>query len=287
MVYIYCDNKAFQQSGVKGRSRVERLNSLVKELFLLMIKFDFIVHLIWISTHDNVNADHLSREDREAEFLREVYESNCCAPDTVPIRLEGAGRLRVLPEKRGAIDNPEHAYLPVAAAESKSASVEVQNEESKLSVGAAPFVPALLSKSGPVSPTESSVPPLGISDPIEDDGTDYIRRAQAAGGCTTRSRGAGVGVSRGGSLMLILALFGGFCVPEGDCMPLTRIQASMTYSSASLFVGLPLDLVGQVETVLDNRLASSSWRKVQVAVKIWRVVAEQRSWAHMSGVGSW
>ena len=64
-------------------------------------------------------------------------------------------------------------------------------------------------------------------------------------------------------------------------MPLTRIQASMTYSSASLFVGLPLDLVGQVETVLDNRLASSSWRKVQVAVKIWRGVAEQRSWAHI------
>ena len=66
VVYIYCDNKAFQQSGVKGRSRVERLNSLVKELFLLMIKFDFIVHLIWISTHDNVNADRppLSRGPR-------------------------------------------------------------------------------------------------------------------------------------------------------------------------------------------------------------------------------
>ena len=62
------------------------------QLFLLMIKFDFIVHLIWISTYDNVNADHLSRDDREEEFLTSVYETGCWSPDTVPVRLEGAGR---------------------------------------------------------------------------------------------------------------------------------------------------------------------------------------------------
>ena len=37
----------------------------------------------------------------------------------------------------------------------------------------------------------------------------------------------------------------------------------------------------QVETVLDNRLASSSWRKVQAAVKIWRAVADVRGWPHI------
>ena len=64
-------------------------------------------------------------------------------------------------------------------------------------------------------------------------------------------------------------------------MPVTRIQASMSYSPASLYAGLPLDLVPQVETVLDNRLASSSWRKVQAAVKIWRAVADVRGWPHI------
>jgi hypothetical protein len=44
-----------------------------------------------------------------------------------------------------------------------------------------------------------------------------------------------------------------FSVPEGGCMPVSDIQASMSYSSASLFAGLPLDLVPQVETVLDNQ----------------------------------
>ena len=36
-----------------------------------------------------------------------------------------------------------------------------------------------------------------------------------------------------------------------------------------------------METVLDNRLASSSWRKVRAAVKIWRAVADVRGWPHI------
>ena len=62
VVSLYCDNKSFQASAA-GRSKAERLNSLVQELFLLMIKYDFILHVIWISTNDNVNADALSRVD--------------------------------------------------------------------------------------------------------------------------------------------------------------------------------------------------------------------------------
>ena len=273
VVSLYCDNKSFQASAAKGRSKAERLNSLVQELFLLMIKYDFILHVIWISTNDNVNADALSRVDGEEKFLREVYkpEHACWSPDTVPIRLDGAGRKRTLPEKRGVIDSGERAGLPVP--ESKSASEEGD--------GPAAAPPASLDVSS-ATLIENSRPVAG------DDGTDYIRRAQAAGGCPTAPaapvaprRGAGIGIRRGGSLALVLALFGCFCVPGGDCMPVTRIQASMSYSPASLYAGLPLDLVPQVETVLDNRLASSSWRKVQAAVKIWRAVADVRGWPHI------
>ena len=205
VVSLYCDNKSFQASAAKGRSKAERLNSLVQELFLLMIKYDFVLHVIWISTHDNVNADALSRVDGEEKFLREVYkpEHACWSPDTVPVRLDGAGRKRTLPEKRGVVDSGEHAGLP--APESKSASEE---------------------GGGPAAAPPASLETLiENSRPVEagDDGTDYIRRAQAAGGCPTAPaapvaprRGAGIGIRRGGSLALVLALFGCFCVPGGS-----------------------------------------------------------------------
>ena len=104
IVTIFCDNSAFQKSGAKGRSKAERLNNLVKELFLLMCKYAFVLDLQWISTHDNVNADHLSREGREEEFLKSVHETECLAADATLLRMEGAGRTRVLPEKRGVLE---------------------------------------------------------------------------------------------------------------------------------------------------------------------------------------
>ena len=254
IVTIFCDNKAFQQSGAKGRSKAARLNELVKELFLLMLRFEFVLNLVWISTHDNVNADHLSREDREGEFLGAAHDPTlgCWEPGTVPVRMEGAGRVRVLPEKRGTFETPEH--VP---------EVPKPEPPSKLNAAAATFVPR---------PSES-----------EDDASSYIKRAQAAGGCTHRP--AGVGVRRGGALMLVLALFGGFCVPEAAPMPVSRFQASLEYTQTTLFEGLPLDLVGPLEQVLDNRLSSSSWRKVKSGMKIWREVADFRGFAHVLATG--
>ena len=250
IVTIFCDNKAFQQSGAKGRSKAQRLNELVKELFLLMLRYEFIVNLVWICTEDNVNADHLSR-DREGDFLEDAYapEHGCWAADTVPDRMEGAGRTRVLPEKRGTFETPV-PDVPVPAPVA-----------SKLSAAAATFVP-------------QGAP--------EDDAASYIARAQAAGGCTYRP--AGVGVRRGGTLVLVLALFGCFCVPAAP-MPVTQFQASLEYSQTTLFDGLPGDLLAPLESVLDNRLASSSWRKVKSGMKIWRTVASARGYSHIIATG--
>ena len=61
-------------------------------------------------------------------------------------------------------------------------------------------------------------------------------------------------------------------------MPLTAQQASVSYSRASLFAGLPRDLEASVERVLDNRLASSSWRTINAGLKLWRAVAAERNW---------
>jgi len=241
IVTIFCDNKSFQQSGAKGRSRVARLNDLVKQIFALMLHFRFVIDWQWISTHDNKDADHLSR-DREEDFLRSVRETGCWAADTEPIRLEGAGRQRVLPEKR---------EVPGDAG-SKSASVE---GASALRVDAAPFVPG------------------GRDTILSREAESYAERAQRAAG-SYRPR-------TGGAMMLVLALLGCFMVRDGDAMPLSRVQASMSYTRASIWEGLPRDLVPTVEAVVDNRLSSSSWRTVSAGMSIWRAVADTHGWSHI------
>ena len=62
------DNRAFQQSAVKGWSHAERLNELLRELLFLTVKFNCILSYEWISTHANTLADPLSRFD-EGAFL--------------------------------------------------------------------------------------------------------------------------------------------------------------------------------------------------------------------------
>ena len=61
IVPFYIDNSAFQLSFKKGRSRVERLNVVLRELFKLSVKYHCIFEPIWISTHLNIFADALSR----------------------------------------------------------------------------------------------------------------------------------------------------------------------------------------------------------------------------------
>ena len=68
------DNQAFERSAEKGRASVERLNQLLKELFVLQIRFGFILQPFWICSEDNFLPDHLSRA-REAEFLKAL--ANC------------------------------------------------------------------------------------------------------------------------------------------------------------------------------------------------------------------
>lgn len=84
------DNSAFQLSAAKGRSKAQRLNSLVRHLFALQIAFDFVLDTFWISTSDNYLADHLSR-DREEEFLAGVGQAGFVRPGSPLVRSQGAG----------------------------------------------------------------------------------------------------------------------------------------------------------------------------------------------------
>ena len=83
---------------------------------------------------------------------------------------------------------------------------------------------------------------------------------------------------RGGwSTRLVLLVFG-LCVVGGDCMPLSAQQASLSYSRASIYDGLPGSLTDVMHEVMDNRLSSSSWRTVSAGVAIWGTVCAAYGW---------
>ena len=70
---MYIDNTAFQKSAVKGWSKADRLHRLLRILFSLSLTYECVFEFHWLSTHVNVHADLLSRENGEAEFLTRVY----------------------------------------------------------------------------------------------------------------------------------------------------------------------------------------------------------------------
>ena len=99
------DNSAFQRSAHKGRSKVDRLNVLVRELFALMLRFECVIDFYWLSSADNLLADDLSR-DKEGEFLQHVSESGFLEEGAKLVRHEQAGMTRTLPKDRGKVAMP-------------------------------------------------------------------------------------------------------------------------------------------------------------------------------------
>ena len=69
---VYIDNSAFQLSLKKGWSRARRITDILRDLFRISATYDCMLIPIWISTHDNIGADALSRGDipRYMEWAR-------------------------------------------------------------------------------------------------------------------------------------------------------------------------------------------------------------------------
>ena len=86
VVPIYCDNSAFERSLYKGRSKAPRLNVILRELFVLAAKYECVFEPHWISTHDNIGADALSRGDMRPF---EVYISDHYVGNLRPRRFAG------------------------------------------------------------------------------------------------------------------------------------------------------------------------------------------------------
>ena len=81
------DNRAFERSEVRGRSRAERLMFVIRRLFFLQLRFEFVLEMFWLSSEDNLLADLLSR-DRLEEFWHHVSVSGLWAtPAFVRVRV--------------------------------------------------------------------------------------------------------------------------------------------------------------------------------------------------------
>ena len=90
------DNQSFEKSAQKSWSRAERLNLLLKRLFVLQIKFDCLLRFFWLKSEDNTMADPLSREDGLETFLAEVRRRAFVVPPAVLRSMPEAGRVRNL-----------------------------------------------------------------------------------------------------------------------------------------------------------------------------------------------
>ena len=63
------DNTSFRGSIAKGYSRSWELTVICKQWFVIQVRHSFLVNWFWLSSEDNVLADHLSR-GREQDFLK-------------------------------------------------------------------------------------------------------------------------------------------------------------------------------------------------------------------------
>ena len=108
MVRCWIDNMSFKDCLRKGRSRVERLNVLVKESFALCLEHQCILAPEYVPTLVNKGADFLSRKevqvgDPVAQLSEIAEEMHFWAPGTVPIAGPYAGGTRTLEEQRGVL----------------------------------------------------------------------------------------------------------------------------------------------------------------------------------------
>ena len=143
---------------------------------------------------------------------------------------------------------------------------------------------SVLSDSSVLLPTSSAslIPTNAPEDVGGEQGETYAQRALRAAQQPARG-GGGVRVRGGKALMTLLLLAvcgrGESARPEPRGDSVADAVAAASYARSSIFDGLPAEFLPQVEQIMDNRLSSSSWQKINTALKSWRAFASERGWA--------
>ena len=94
IVPLHIDNRSFQLSAVKGWSKAERLYMQLRSLFMIALKYEVVFEFNWISTHDNIFADALSRKGGEPAFHAFVRRDKPLMPHSTLVRHQDSGGVR-------------------------------------------------------------------------------------------------------------------------------------------------------------------------------------------------
>jgi hypothetical protein len=300
------DNQSFEKSAEKSWSRAERLNLLLKRLFVLQIKFDCLIRFFWLASEDNSMADPLSRENGLDAFLVEVQRRAFVVPPAVLQGMPDAGRVRTLD-----MSAPFHAADMAAIAALSRTRVDMAELSRQL--------PAIVCIQSRIRGWLVRYPlracrlaranTCAIREREHDDGFEpfrmcaygplaraYLRNLAfvpekipekipsgpktsgsiaARGGHKTVRRGR-----RGSGLKtaVLASLLGcGMAMPARDGY--SAQQASVPYPRAILYDGLPAQYLPLMDELMGNRLAVKSMDKVVIAFeKYWKPLTVEFGW---------
>jgi hypothetical protein len=298
------DNQSFEKSAEKSWSRAERLNLLLKRLFVLQIRFDCLLRFFWLKSEDNSMADPLSREDGFDAFLVEVQRRAFVVPPAVLQGMPDAGRVRTLDMSapfnaadmaaiaalsRTRVDMAElsrqipaivciqsriRGWLvryPLRAcrlARANTCAIREQEHDDG-------FEPFRMCTYGPLARAylrNLAFVPEKIPEKIPSKTPESIA---ARGGHKTVRRGR-----RGSGLKAAVfasMLGGGMAMPARDGY--SAQQASVPYPRAILYDGLPAQYLPLMDELMGNRLAVKSMDKVDIAFeKYWKPLTVEFGW---------
>lgn len=252
------DNQAFQKSAVKGWARAERLSLLLKRLFVLQIHFGCILQFYWISSADNYLADHLSRQDGLAAFIAVVRGSGFLLPGVSLRPQPDAGRVRTLDMSAPLRSTAMVAFFAQAR---PAASFDWLSRVMPCVVRLQATVRGWLTRRViAAAPWMLGVAWMAVPAP---------RAARA------RVRAARA-VSWRRSVLLFMTLLRGGAAGARDGASAQLL--SVPYPRASMYTGLPVELLDRLDEVIDNRLAPSSMRTLNAAMALWRPLVAHHGW---------
>ena len=290
------DNQAFQRSAVKGWSRAHRITVLVRSLFSVAISSGCIFEFAWISTHDNIYADALSRPDPLSSFLALVMSpSSQLRRGTVLRRASDSGGVKPLEPPLSPYALSLSSPPPLGGGEPRGGSQGGAPSSGPPSGGdaRAPQVPFSL-KNCPWPDTMRATTCPACKGAAEWSCTERrSRRCDAVRcpkGCTDPTCwcsiddiGCEVPTKNPGAVTFVNfgKAFSSDVTGDGPSGRSARVPVafSVSYPRASIFTGLPTEGVrSSVESIMADRLSASSHASIGAALSHWSVVARRHGW---------
>ena len=246
------DNTSFRGSIAKGYSKSWELAVICKQWFVVQVRHCFLVNWFWLSSEDNVLADHLSR-GREEEFLQAVLDtgfwSAADTKDPYIHRHPDAGCTRTY-----------EGFTAKACVHPSEVSAWSPQEE------------GVFGKRSERVCWDEGVG-LDVDTPWH-----CGRRVPVVAKARTPKGGGPLGRTWLMLACLATLCVGGSAMPSGGASAVSTQQLSVPYARSMIFDGLPSEWTSRLEDIMDMRLTPSSMRTVESGMKIWRRVATKYQW---------